>query len=106
MGTEGFRLSPSRLREGQDYEVVSPTGHRFTGVVQLNLPGQTMLGTVRELGDGLFRLLTWTDPAGRTGVWASLATYDGDPAVVRSFAERAQPVLATAVHFGGVKKCG
>ena len=93
VGQEGFRLSPARLSEGEDYEVVSPTGHRFTGVVQLNLPGQTMLGTVRELGNGLFRLLTWTDPAGRTGVWASLATYAGDPAVVRSFAERAQPAL-------------
>ena len=58
-----------------------------------NLPGQTLLGTVRELGDGLFRLLTWTDAGGRTGVWSSVATYTGDPEVVRTFAARMQPAL-------------
>lgn len=92
-GPDGFHLHPASPHEGEAYDLASPTGHRFTGVVELNLSGQTMLGTVRELGDGLFRLLTWTDAVGKTGVWVSLATYAGDAAVVRAFAERAQPVL-------------
>jgi uncharacterized protein YndB with AHSA1/START domain len=93
VGPEGFRLRPGAVREGQGYEVTTPSGRRLSGVVELHLPGQTMLGTVRELGDGLFRLLTWTDAVGRTGVWSSLAIYTGDPAVVRSFASEMQPTL-------------
>ena len=93
VGPDGFRLRPSAVREGDAYDVTSPTGHHFTGVVELHLPAQTMLGTVKELGDGLFRLLTWTDATARTGVWASLATYAGSAKPVHEFAERTQPLL-------------
>ena len=93
VGPDGFRLQPAGVREGDGYEVTSPAGQRFTGLVELNLPGQTMLGTVRELGDGLFRLLTWTDAVGRTGVWSSLATFTGDAGEVREFAERTKAAL-------------
>jgi hypothetical protein len=93
VGATGFRVQPDDSGEGDAYEVTVPGGRRLTGTVELNLPGQTLLGTAREVGDGLFRLLTWTDPTGRTGVWASLATYSEDPSLVRDFAERAQAGL-------------
>jgi uncharacterized protein YndB with AHSA1/START domain len=93
VGRDGFRLQPPAVREGEAYEVTSAAGHHLTGTVELHLPGQTMLGTVRELGGGLFRLLTWTDPTGRTGVWASLASYEGSAEPVHEFAERTQPLL-------------
>ena len=92
-GPEGFHVRPADPSNGESYEVTSPAGQRFSGTVELDLPGQTLLGTVRELSDGLFRLLTWTDATGNTGVWASLATYTGDPVVVREFAARAQAAL-------------
>lgn len=70
LGPGGFRVTPSDPKEGEGYEVVTPGGQRFTGTVEFNLPGQTLAGTVRELGDGWFRLLTWKDASGNTGVWA------------------------------------
>jgi uncharacterized protein YndB with AHSA1/START domain len=99
-GPEGFRLRPADPSGGESYEVTSPAGQRFSGTVELNLPGQTLLGTVRELGDGLFRLLTWTDPRGQTGVWVSLATYTGDPVVIGEFAARAQTALERLFERG------
>ncbi len=77
-GPGGFRISPARPVEGGDYVVETPGGQRFTGTVELYLPGQTLAGTVRELGDGWFRVLTWKDGAGNTGVWAWVSTH-GDP---------------------------
>jgi uncharacterized protein YndB with AHSA1/START domain len=100
VGPEGFQVHPVNPSIGDRYEVTSPAGRRLSGTVELNLPGQTLLGTVRELGDGLFRLLTWTDPTGKTGVWASLATYTGDPAVVRDFAATAQSALEQLFEQG------
>ena len=63
---------PASPKEGQRYEVVTPDGRRYAGTVQLNLPGQTIAGTVDELDDGWFRLLTWQDARGNSGVWAWL----------------------------------
>ena len=65
----GYRLTPPLPKEGEPFEVVTPSGKRYTGTVELNLPGQTLAGTVRELDDGWFRLLTWRDARGHTGVW-------------------------------------
>ena len=93
VGATGFRVQPDDSSEGDAYEATVPGGRRLSGTIELNLPGQTLLATAREMGDGLFRLLTWTDPTGRTGVWASLATYAGDPSLVRDFTERAQSAL-------------
>ncbi len=88
LGPGGFQVSPAALEGGQPYEVVVSGGERFTGTVALNLPGQTLAETVRELDDGWFRLLTWKDGAGNTGVWAWLATYTGNDERVREFRER------------------
>jgi uncharacterized protein YndB with AHSA1/START domain len=93
LGPGGFTLTPAEPREGERYEVVTPGGQRYSGTVQLNLPGQTIAGTVGELGDGWFRLLTWKDARGNTGVWAWLATYAGDDAPVREFKDQAQEAL-------------
>jgi uncharacterized protein YndB with AHSA1/START domain len=93
VGATGFRVQPDDSSEGDAYEVTVPGGRRLSGTVELNLPGQTLLGTAREAGDGLFRLVTWTGPTGRTGVWASLASYGGDPGPVRDFSQRAQSAL-------------
>jgi uncharacterized protein YndB with AHSA1/START domain len=92
-GPSGYRLSPPSSKEGEAFEVVTPGGQRFTGTVTLNLPGQTLAGTVRELDDGWFRLLTWRDARGQTGVWAWLATYGEEDRAVREFGEEAQSVL-------------
>ena len=94
VGRDGFQVTPAEPEEGERYEVVTPEGTRYTGTVELNLPGQTLAGTVRELDDGWFRLLTWKDARGHTGVWAWLAAYTGDPAPVRAFGEEAQRTLA------------
>ena len=48
---------------------------------------------MRELGDGWFRLLTWKDGAGSTGVWAWVSTHAGDEAAVKQFKDRAQEAL-------------
>jgi uncharacterized protein YndB with AHSA1/START domain len=93
LGPGGFRVTPADPVEGGSYEVVAPGGQRFTGTVELNLPGQTLAGTVRELGDGWFRLLTWKDGAGTTGVWAWVSTHTGDEAPVNQFRDRAQEAL-------------
>ena len=93
LGPGGFLLTPPELREGEAYEVVAPGGQRFSGTVELNLPGQTLAGTVRELDDGWFRLLTWRDASGNTGVWAWVSTYSGDPAPVCQFEQAAQEAL-------------
>ena len=93
VGPGGFNLTPAQPKEGERYEVVTPSGRRYSGTVQLNLPGQTIAGTVDELDDAWFRLLTWRDAHGNTGVWAWLATYTGEDTAVREFRERSQEAL-------------
>ncbi len=93
LGPGGFVLSPSDPKEGEPYQVTTPDGRRYSGIVRLNLPGQTIAGTVRELDDGWFRLLTWRDARNHTGVWAWLATYSGDEAAVNEFRDRSQQAL-------------
>ncbi|HEY7636931.1 MAG TPA: SRPBCC domain-containing protein [Gemmatimonadales bacterium] len=93
LGPGGFRVSPTDLVEGGPYEVTTPGGQRFTGTVELSLPRQTLAGTVRELDDGWFRLLTWTDGKGKTGVWAWAACYTKDDQRVRDFRDQGQQAL-------------
>jgi uncharacterized protein YndB with AHSA1/START domain len=93
MGPGGFTLTPAQPKEGEKYQVVTPGGRRYSGTVQLNLPGQTIAGTVSELDDGWLRLLTWKDARGSTGVWAWLATYAADDRAVREFKDMAQEAL-------------
>lgn len=93
LGPGGFTVAPADPVEGQPYEVLVPGGRNFSGTVVLSLPGQTIAGTVRELGDGWFRLLTWAVPGGNTGVWAGLATYEEDRGQVREFQERAKAAM-------------
>jgi uncharacterized protein YndB with AHSA1/START domain len=93
VGAGGFTVTPAAPKEGERYEVVTPGGRRYGGTVELNLPGQTLVGTVRELDDGWFRLLTWRDARGSTGVWAWLASYQEDDAAVREFRESSQAAL-------------
>lgn len=93
LGPGGFRITPASPKEGERYEVVTPEGTRYSGTVELNLPGQTLAGTVRELDDGWFRLLTWKDARGNTGVWAWLAAYIDDAAPLLAFGEEAQRTL-------------
>jgi uncharacterized protein YndB with AHSA1/START domain len=92
-GPGGYRLSPASPAEGERFEVLTPNGTRYSGTVQLNLPGQTLAGTVEQLDDGWFRLLTWRDARGHTGVWAWLASYTGDDSAVREFGREAQAAL-------------
>lgn len=56
-------------------------------------PRQTLAGTVRELDDGWFRILTWSLPGGGTGVWAGMATYQEDRSRVERFKEQAEAAL-------------
>jgi uncharacterized protein YndB with AHSA1/START domain len=93
VGPGGFTLTPAQPNEGENYQVVTPGGRRYSGTVQLNLPGQTIAGTVSELDDGWLRLLTWKDARGNTGVWAWLATYGADDRPVREFKDQAQETL-------------
>ena len=61
--------------------------------MELHLRGQTLAGTVRELDDGWFRLLTWRDASGDTGVWAWISTYAGADPRVDEFKELSQAAL-------------
>ena len=92
LGPGGFTLRPAQPESGQAYTVEMPGGRRYSGEVELYLPGQTMAGTVRELGDGWFRLLTWS-AAGKTGVWAGLATWRDGADEVKEFADRTGEAL-------------
>jgi uncharacterized protein YndB with AHSA1/START domain len=93
IGPEGFRIAPADPQEGDAFGVVTPGGQSFSGTVQLHLPRQTLAGTVAELDDGWFRILTWTDANGATGVWAWVSTYGDQRAVVDQFREQAQTTL-------------
>ncbi len=93
LGPGGYQVTPTAPKEAEQYEVRTPEGKRYTGTVELNLAGQTLAGTVRELDDGWFRLLTWKDARGHTGVWAWLAAYIDDPAPVQAFGDEAQSTL-------------
>lgn len=93
-GPGGFRISPAEPVEGGGYEVETPGGMRLSGTVELYLPGQTLAGTVRELGDGWFRVLTWKDGAGNTGVWAWVSTYADADQRVEEFRRTAEAALA------------
>ena len=93
LGAGGFKVTPDQLEEGEPYQVITPDGQRFSGTLELYLPGETLAGTVRELDDGWFRLLTWRDGLGNTGVWAWLATYNGDEGQVREFRQQSQEAL-------------
>jgi hypothetical protein len=88
-----FGLSPAEPKAGAAYHVTAPSGERFSGTVELYLPRQTVMGTVRELDDGIFRLATWRDAKGKTGVWVWLATYTQDAERVRAFGQGAQKEL-------------
>lgn len=92
LGPGGFRLQPAEPQAGQPFEVETPGGQRFSGSAELYLPGQTMAGTVRELDEGWFRILTWS-AAGKTGVWAALATWRKGDDRVAKFAARTQEAL-------------
>jgi uncharacterized protein YndB with AHSA1/START domain len=92
-GPGGYVVSPEFPSDGERYALVTPDGKRFSGTVALSLPGQTLAGTVSEIDDGWFRVLTWRDARGRTGVWAWLATYGADDAEVREFGREAQGAL-------------
>jgi hypothetical protein len=93
VGPGGFRFSPADVKAGQPYAVLLPGGGRVSGTVALHLPHQTLAGTVRELDDGWFRILTWSVPGGRTGVWAGMATYQDDRSRVEEFREQAEVAL-------------
>jgi uncharacterized protein YndB with AHSA1/START domain len=93
VGPGGFRFSPPDVKAGQPYAVLLPGGGRVSGTVALHLPRQTLAGTVRELEDGWFRILTWSVPGGRTGVWAGMATYQDDRSRVEEFKEQAEVAL-------------
>jgi uncharacterized protein YndB with AHSA1/START domain len=93
VGPGGFTVTPAQPKEGERYEVVTPGGRRYSGTVEINLPGQTLAGTVEELEDGWFRLLTWRDARDNTGVWAWLATYTEDDSAVREFRDQSQQAL-------------
>ena len=93
VGPGGFQFSPVDVKAGQPYDVLVPGGARLSGTVALHLPGQTLAGTVRELSDGWFRILTWSIPGGRTGVWAGVATYQPDSSRVDELKARADAAL-------------
>jgi len=93
VGPGGFRFSPPDVKAGQPYDVLLPGGGRVSGTVALHLPRQTLAGTVRELDDGWFRILTWSVPGGGTGVWAGMATYQEDSSWVEAFKGRADEAL-------------
>jgi uncharacterized protein YndB with AHSA1/START domain len=93
VGPGGFRFTPADPKAGQSYQVLVPGGERLSGTVALHLPQQTLAGSVSELGDGWFRILTWSIPGGRTGVWAGFATYEGDVPRVRELKARAEEAL-------------
>jgi uncharacterized protein YndB with AHSA1/START domain len=93
VGPGGFQFSPADVKPGQPYEVVVPGGARLKGTVALHLPRQTLAGTARELGNGWFRILTWSIPGGRTGVWAGVATYDQDVALVDELRAHSEAAL-------------
>jgi uncharacterized protein YndB with AHSA1/START domain len=101
IGPGGFQFSPADVKAGQAYDVLLPGGGRLGGIVALHLPRQTLAGTVRELDDGWFRILTWSVPGGGTGVWAGVATYQGDGSRVEEIAGQAEQGLQRLFARGG-----
>jgi uncharacterized protein YndB with AHSA1/START domain len=100
IGPEGFRLTPAAPQAGRPYEATAPNGDRLGGTVELFLPRQSFIGTVRELDDVMFRLTTWTDARGNTGIWVILTTYGEDGGRVREFGKLAEERLRKLFEIG------
>lgn len=85
IGPDCFRVSPAALEVGSPIEVTLPGGERLSGTVETFLPERSVSGIMREMGGALFRVGTWRDPQGKTGVWIWLASYASDarPALER-----------------------
>ena len=85
IGPDCFRVSPASLRGGSPFEVTLPGGERLHGTVETLLPGGSVSGIMHEMGGALFRVGTWRDPQGTTGVWIWLASYASEarPALER-----------------------
>ncbi len=88
-----FGVQASPLATGQPYTFRLPQGESGSGQLELVLPGRELLGTVRELGDGIFRLGAWRAD-GLTGVQVWLTAYHPEFAArLDAFAAQAQAVL-------------
>lgn len=94
VSASGVTLDVPRPEEGQPYTATLATGDRFSGRVQLYIPGRDFSGTAAEIGDGLFRVST--HPAGdRAGFTVWTASYNGDAARMQALERRLQQMTGT-----------
>lgn len=90
---DGFALDPTSLAEGASYAVSTPDGTRLTGTILMTLPDREFSGSVREMGDGLFRVATHR-AGGETGVMVWFSSYRSED---RSRVERLRGAAQTAI---------
>ena len=91
VSADGFPIGASVLQPGGAY-VVDAAGDRFSGTIELHLPGRDFFGTVAELGDGVFRLAAYPG-GGKTGVTVWVATYKPEAERMRALQQRVQATL-------------
>ncbi|HEX4955742.1 MAG TPA: SRPBCC domain-containing protein [Thermoanaerobaculia bacterium] len=93
LGAAGFAVEASRLEAGAPYSFQAPGGRRFHGTLLQVLPGAELLGSVDELGEGVFRLGAWK-ASGETGIQAWLCAYRaGEEETLAAFEAEAAKVL-------------
>jgi hypothetical protein len=59
----GWNVSPPEPAVGRAVSIEPPTGDRFSGSALVAHPDRQLAATVGELGNGLFRLETWSHGA-------------------------------------------
>jgi uncharacterized protein YndB with AHSA1/START domain len=98
VSADGFAIDAAELAPGAAYAVKSAAGDRFSGTIELFIPGREFFGRAAELGDGVFRLSAYPG-GGKTGVTVWAATYDKDGNIdLRAVEQRAQATLDTLFH--------
>ncbi|MGH7675118.1 MAG: hypothetical protein ACREMV_07585, partial [Gemmatimonadales bacterium] len=90
--TEAFRVTPMPPTADRPFTVEAATGDRFSGTIELYLPGKTLWGVVRELDDGVFRMSAHR-AGGQTGVEVWVASYMTDASRVKAFETKAREVM-------------
>ncbi|MGH9330748.1 MAG: SRPBCC family protein, partial [Vicinamibacterales bacterium] len=72
--SDGYGLEPASVTEGAPYSARTPGGKQLTGTILTTLPDREFSGSVREMGDGIFRVATHC-AGGETGVMVWFSSY-------------------------------
>ena len=92
-GPDGLNLTPVEPQAGSDFTITVPGGPILRGNVAVALPQRSLTGIIPELETALLRLVSWSQPDGKSGAWIWLATYTNDPQPAGKFERSARQMV-------------